>query len=151
MSVPTSTSVLETAVIPVPLSQVWHLIKLQNFSDFWSLLKSSEFVKGASEEADLVRWTFKDGSWEDVKQEEHSTINHYITYSVIASNPSLPYTSVLSTIRCHAVTTGSQEGSTFVEWSGHFSSDADAGVIADAKYKRQDALRDLAKKATEQQ
>ena len=34
---------------------------------------------------------------------------------------------MLSTIRCYAVTSGDLEGSTFVEWTGNFSSDADAG------------------------
>ncbi|KAI1823488.1 hypothetical protein F4861DRAFT_509991 [Xylaria intraflava] len=147
MSIPTSTSVVESAVIKAPLSHVWHHIKLQNFSDFWSALKSSGFVKGTSEEADVVHWTFKDGTELDVKQEEHSTINHFITYSVIAAKPNLAYTSVLSTIRCYDITSGALEGSTFVEWSGHFSSDADAGVIEDAKFKRRDALADLAKVA----
>ena len=55
------------------------------------------------------------------------TINHYITYSVITSQPALSYTSVVSTIRLHAVTSGEFEGSTFVQWTGNFSSDADAG------------------------
>ncbi|KAI2628158.1 hypothetical protein GGS21DRAFT_244798 [Xylaria nigripes] len=146
MSIPTSTSVVESAVIKAPLSHVWHYIKLQDFSNFWSVLKSSNFVK-ANEETDVVHWVFKDGTELDVKQEEHSTIKHYITYSVITAKPNLDYSSVLSTIRCYAITSGALEGSTFVEWSGHFSSDADAGVIEDAKFKRREALADLAKVA----
>ena len=55
------------------------------------------------------------------------TINHFITYSVITSQPELTYSSVLSTIKCYPVTSGENEGSTFVEWTGNFSSDADAG------------------------
>ncbi|KAH7020979.1 uncharacterized protein B0I36DRAFT_367445 [Microdochium trichocladiopsis] len=147
MSIPTSTSVVESAVIKAPLSAVWHHIKLQNFSDFWSALKSSEFVKGTSDETDVVKWTFTDGTELEVKQEEHSTINHYITYSIITSKPELTYSSVLSTIRLYAVTSGEAEGSTYIEWTGNFSSDADAGVIQDAKFKRRDALADLAKAA----
>ncbi|KAJ1324889.1 SRPBCC family protein [Microdochium nivale] len=147
MSIPTSTSVVESAVIKAPLSAVWHHIKLQNFSDFWSALKSSEFVKGASEDTDVVKWTFTDGTELEVKQEEHSTINHYITYSIITSKPELTYSSVLSTIRLYSVTSGEAEGSTYIEWTGNFSSDADAGVIQDAKFKRRDALADLAKAA----
>ncbi|RYP75868.1 hypothetical protein DL771_002132 [Monosporascus sp. 5C6A] len=145
MPIPTSTSVVESAVIKAPLSQVWHQIKLQNFSDWWSALKSSDFVKGTSEDTDIVKWTFNDGTELEVKQEEHSTINHYITYSVITSKPELTYSSVLSTIRLYSVTSGDLEGSTFIEWTGNFSSDADAGVIQDAKFKRRDALADLAK------
>lgn len=64
----------------------------------------------------------------EVKQEEHSSLNHYITYSVITANPALSYTSVVSTIRCFAVTSGENENSTFVQWTGNFSSDADAGM-----------------------
>ncbi|CAF9925092.1 MAG: hypothetical protein HETSPECPRED_005741 [Heterodermia speciosa] len=175
-AIPTSTSISESAVISAPLAQVWHLIKLQEFDSFWSKLEKSEHVKGASPETDVVKWTFKDGTVLDVKQEEHSkrrlpsaqspddhqlyaddashrqangihntqTINNYITYSVIASTPALSYTSVLSTIRCYAVTSGPHEGSTFVQWSANFSSDADAGVIEDARFKRTEALADLA-------
>ena len=70
------------------------------------------------------------------------------------------------------ITSGHHEGQTFIQWSGNFSSDADAGtliflhvndvlkrshigrrswliygtgVIEDAKFKRREALADLAK------
>jgi hypothetical protein len=70
--IPTTTEVIESAVIRAPLSNVWHLIKLQNFADFWGALESSQWVKGASDETDVVRWTFKDGTELEVKQDEHS-------------------------------------------------------------------------------
>ncbi|KAF5265667.1 hypothetical protein FOXYS1_3516 [Fusarium oxysporum] len=143
--IPTSTSVLESAVIEAPFSDVWHLIKLQDFSKFYSALSSSEWVKGVSPDTDIVKWTFKDGTVLEVKQEEHSSIDHYITYSIISSQPALSYTSVVSTVRAYPVTSGKHEGATFVTWSGNFSSDADAGVIEDAKFKRREALADLAK------
>lgn len=71
-SIPTSTSVVESAVIKAPLSKVWHLVKLGSFADFWSALESSKLVKGVSDDTDVVEWTFKDGSVVQVKQEEHS-------------------------------------------------------------------------------
>ncbi|KAL8852804.1 MAG: hypothetical protein Q9221_002313 [Calogaya cf. arnoldii] len=148
-AIPTSTSITESAVIPAHLSHVWHFIKLQDFHAFWSKLKGSEFVKGMSPETDVVKWEFKDGTMLDVKQEEHSSIDHYITYSVIASTPALSYSSVVSTVRCYPITSGSAVGQTFVTWSGNFSSDADAGVIEDARFKRQEALADLAAKVGE--
>lgn len=46
--------------------------KVQDFKNFWSALQSSEPVKGASDETDVVKWTFKDGTVLEVKQEEHS-------------------------------------------------------------------------------
>ncbi|KAK8201002.1 hypothetical protein BKA81DRAFT_275612, partial [Phyllosticta paracitricarpa] len=112
--IPTSTSVAESAVIEAPLAHVWHLVKLQDFSKFWSKLDKSEYVKGASPETDVVKWTFKDGTVLEVKQEEHSTINHYITYSVITASPELSYSSVVSTIRLFPVTSGKHEGHTYV-------------------------------------
>jgi len=145
MSIPTSSGVRESAVIKAPLAKVWHLIKLNDFPTFWSRLNKSEVVKGASPETDVVKWSFKDGTVLEVKQEEHSSIDHYITYSVISAQPALTYTSVVSTIRCYPITTGDSEGHTYVVWTGNFSSDASADVIEDAKYKRQEALADLAK------
>ncbi|KAF2024146.1 Bet v1-like protein [Setomelanomma holmii] len=146
--IPTSTSVSESAVIEAPFSDVWHLIKLQDFSKFWSALDKSDWVKGASDEADIVKWTFKDGTVVEVKQEEHSSIDHFITYSIISAQPELSYSSVVSTIRAYPVTSGQHEGHTFVTWTGNFSSDADASVIQDAKFKRREALADLAKAAS---
>ena len=70
--IPTSTSVVESSLIPAHLSQVWHLIKLQTFHHFWTALKSAEEIKGASPETDVVKWTFKDGTVQEVKMEEHS-------------------------------------------------------------------------------
>ncbi|KAF2204893.1 Bet v1-like protein [Delitschia confertaspora ATCC 74209] len=147
-SIPTSNAVTESAVIDAQLSEVWHFIKLQDFARFWTKLQSSEYLKGTSDEADVVKWTFKDGTIVEVKQEEHSTINHYISYSTISSDPALTYTAVVSTIRLYPVTSGEHEGKTFITWSGNFSSDADAGVIEDAKFKRREALADLAQAVT---
>ncbi|KAB2573006.1 putative bet v1-like protein [Lasiodiplodia theobromae] len=142
--IPTSTSVVESAVIEAHLSNVWHLVKLQDFAKFWTKLDKSEFVKGVSPETDVFKWSFKDGTVLEIKQEEHSSIDHFITYSVITAAPELSYSSALSTIRLFPITSGKHEGHTFIQWTGNFSSDADAGVIEDAKFKRREALADLA-------
>ncbi|KAK6536046.1 hypothetical protein TWF281_000292 [Arthrobotrys megalospora] len=144
--IPTSTSVTESAIIKAPLSAVWHLVKLNSFSEWWSALTTSERVTGVSDETDIFKWTFKDGTVVEIKQEAHSAIDHYITYSLISSSPGTTYSSVISTIRLFPITSGQQAGSTFVQWSANFSGDADAGVIQDARYKRQEGLADLAKK-----
>ncbi|GAA6020562.1 hypothetical protein JCM10207_008669 [Rhodosporidiobolus poonsookiae] len=147
MSAPvTGNYAVESAVIPAPLSQVWHKIKLQDFASWWSALKSSgPAPKGVSEEVDVFEWVFKDGTTLHVKQEEHSSLRHSISYSVITSDPALTYSSVISTITLYAVTSGEAANSTFVQWTGSFSSDADASVVQDAKFKRVEALADLAK------
>ncbi len=57
---------------PRAFSHVWHHIKLQDFANFWTALKSSEVVKDVSKDTDVIKWTFKDGTILEVKQEEHS-------------------------------------------------------------------------------
>jgi len=150
MAIPSASSVIVSAVVNAPLTDVWHLIKLQDFNKWWSQLTSSEFVKGASDEADIVRWTFKDGTKLDVKQEEHSTIDHSITYGIVSSSETLSYTSQLSKITCSRVTSGQHKDATFVRWTAEFSNDAGADVVEDAKYKREEALADLEKAAKKQ-
>jgi hypothetical protein len=44
-----------------------HHFTIQEFSKFWSAISKSEFVKGANEEADIVKWSFKDGTIMEVK------------------------------------------------------------------------------------
>ncbi|TNY22052.1 hypothetical protein DMC30DRAFT_415496 [Rhodotorula diobovata] len=149
MSVPTSNTVYEAAVINAPLAKVWHLIKLGEFSSWWSQLQSSgPAPKGVSEEADVYEWKFKDGTVLHIKQEEHSSLRHSISYSVITSEPALSFSSVISTITLSPVTAGEHENSTYISWTGQWSSDADAGVVQDGKYKRREALADLAKAVT---
>lgn len=92
-------------------------------------------------------------------------INHYITYSIVTSTPAVSFTSCYSTVRLYEVTSGPHAGGTFVQWTANFSGDAGAGkaryvslkttlanvvadVVEDAKFKRREAIADLAKAAT---
>jgi hypothetical protein len=70
--IPTASSVRESSVSEAPLASVWHQIKLGDFASWSSELSKSEVVKGASPETDVFKWTFKDGTVFEVKQEEHS-------------------------------------------------------------------------------
>ncbi|KAK4226742.1 hypothetical protein QBC38DRAFT_219228 [Podospora fimiseda] len=143
MAPATTNEVRESVVIRAPLSHVWHFIKLAEFDKFWPAIKKAEHVKGVSADTDVVRWTFQDGNVVEVKQDEHSNLEHYITYSLITSTPELSYSSMVSTIRCWPVSSGEFESSTFVQWTSKFSSDAEASVVEDAKYKRREALEGL--------
>lgn len=80
--IPTSTSVTESSVIAAPLAQVWHLIKLQEFDKFWTKIDKSQQVKGASPETDIVKWYFKDGTEQEVKQEEHSVQSIFLFHNL---------------------------------------------------------------------
>ena len=63
----------------------------------------------------------------NIKVDGFQNLEHFITYSVINSEPNLTYSSVVSTIRCWAVTSGELQDTTFVRWTSKFSSDADIG------------------------
>jgi len=146
-AIPTSSHVTESAVIEQSLASVWHLIKLGSFSTFWKSLTSSSLISskdGTSPDVDVANWVFKDGTEYKVKQEEHSSLDHFITYSIFDATPALSFHSVTSTIRLYPITSGKHEGHTYIVWTGNFSSDASAEVIEDAKYKRREALADLA-------
>lgn len=71
-SVATTNEVIESAVIKAPLSHVWHFIKLPAFDKFWTAIKKAEYMRGVSDETDVVKWTFADGNVVEVKQDEHS-------------------------------------------------------------------------------
>jgi hypothetical protein len=76
MSIPTTPSVRESAVISAPLDDIWNVIQLDNFHMFWTNLGKSEKVKDAASEASVTKWSFKDGTVLEVKQEEHSVRSH---------------------------------------------------------------------------
>jgi hypothetical protein len=55
-AIPTSTSVVESAVIKAPLASVWHHIKLEQFNTWYSAISKADYVKGASPDTDVVKW-----------------------------------------------------------------------------------------------
>ncbi|KAL4965790.1 uncharacterized protein BDV14DRAFT_199564 [Aspergillus stella-maris] len=146
----TSTLVTESTVINAPLDRIWYLIKLTNFTKFYTGLTKSEIIPAEDEGKDVVKWTFADGTVLLVREEEYSTVKHLISFHILKCEPwGLPYTSVLSTIRLYSITSRDAAGGTFVEWSGHYSADASAEVVQDGHIKRREALADLAKAAEE--
>jgi hypothetical protein len=51
----------------------------------------------------------------------------FLTYSIVGTNPALPYNSESSTIRLYPITTGKDAGFTYITWTGTFSPDAGDG------------------------
>ncbi|EHK22079.1 uncharacterized protein TRIVIDRAFT_78735 [Trichoderma virens Gv29-8] len=145
----TSTSVTESAVINAPLDTIWPLLRLKEFGTFFQGIIDTDILPpaaGGNDDRDIIRWTFDEGYTLDVQEEEYSNIKHYMSFNILKCEPwGLPYTSVLSVIRLFPITSGSSAGQTFVQWSGHYSSDASAEVVLDGHVKRREALANLAK------
>ncbi|KAL5905928.1 hypothetical protein ACKVV7_010321 [Pyricularia oryzae] len=141
----TSTSVTESAVINAPVSKVWRMVQLKNFQNFFVDINKTEILPSEDLQKEVIRWTFDDGTVLDVREEEYSNIKNYMSFHIVQCQPyGLPYTGVLTTIRLYPITSRAAEGGTFVQWSGHYTADANEEVIADGHIKRREALGLLA-------
>ncbi|KAK0609221.1 hypothetical protein B0T17DRAFT_621723 [Bombardia bombarda] len=65
-----------------------------------TIATTNEVIESAVIRAPLSNWTYQDDTIVNVKLDEHSSIDHFITYSIITAEPSLGYSSVTNTIRC---------------------------------------------------
>jgi len=92
------------------------------------------------------RVIYKDGTLQRIHLMELNDATHTITYDVITSEPPVPYSSAIHTIRLRRVTFG---GKTLVEFTSDFSNDASQSVIADAKWKRLEILSGLREKVAQ--
>ncbi|TLS21013.1 uncharacterized protein PpBr36_10741 [Pyricularia pennisetigena] len=141
----TSTLVTESAVINAPISEIWPLIQLKNFQNFFIGISKTEILPSDDIQPEIIRWTFDDGTVLDVKEEEYSNLKNCMSFHIVQCRPwGLPYTNVLSTIRLYPITSRAAEGGTFVQWSGQYTADADEEAVNDGRVKRREALGFLA-------
>ena len=84
---------------------------------------------------------FADGSQWRVQLLEHSEITHTVLFDVVDATPALSCMSQMHGITMQAVTSTDE---TLIEWTTDFSSDATAELLVDARFKRKEALADLA-------
>ncbi|KAJ1958336.1 hypothetical protein GGI12_004761 [Dipsacomyces acuminosporus] len=132
---------VESRVIKAPIDNVWDALCSQDFK-FWSIVKSVEHSASASEVGSTRKVTFKDGTVQEFRLIEFSELGQSFTYEVVDSVPAVPVLSAQHTIRVLRV---SADDTTFVQWSSDFSSDGSLAAVEDSKYKRLEALADLAK------
>jgi len=129
-----------TVFCKVGIRCVWDTIKKL---DFATLIPSKvEKVDGKVAVGETVIINFKDKSVWTVRILELSELNHFITWEVIETNPSIHVASVVNTVRLTRVT---DCGSTFLSWETEFSNDADVGVVQDNKYKKLEYFAEMKK------
>ncbi|OMJ20965.1 hypothetical protein AYI70_g3766 [Smittium culicis] len=137
--------VSESVVINATQSKVWQKVQSLDLS-FWSEVVSVEPSSSAANASGLAigstrTVTFKDGTVQIYRVVEVSELEHSISYELVESTPPVSYMSSISTIKVMAVTSND---SAFVMWSSLFSSDGGVEVTEDSKFKKRDALADLA-------
>ncbi|KAJ1817734.1 hypothetical protein IWW57_000444 [Coemansia sp. S610] len=136
-----STHNAESCVINAPLEKVWAAISAQDFK-FWSLVKSTNQLASPSEVGGTREVTFNDGTVQTYRLIEYSLVRNALTYEIIDSKPSVDFLSAQHTIQVTRVTANN---TSFVQWISDYSADGSEAVVMDSKYKKLDALAELAK------
>mmetsp|Transcript_89719 Transcript_89719/g.155281 ORF Transcript_89719/g.155281 Transcript_89719/m.155281 type:complete len:148 (-) Transcript_89719:112-555(-) len=124
-----------STIIPAPADAVFELIKPLSFK--WMSTVSST---SKDDETGTINICYADHTIQKIRQLEFSALDLKVTWEVIESDPAAPTFSAVHTISCQRVTT---TGQSFVSWNTDFSSDATPEVIEDAKWKKDDAFKQL--------
>ncbi|KAI8323456.1 Bet v1-like protein [Martensiomyces pterosporus] len=132
---------VESRVIKAPVEKVWDALRSQDFK-FWSIVKSVEQPASATEVGSTRKVAFNDGTVQQYRLVEFSELKHSLTYEIVESEPAVPVLSAQHTIHVLRV---SADDTAFVQWSSDFSSDGSSAAVQDSKYKKLEALADLAK------
>jgi len=143
-----ATRVHESGAVDASIDKVWDILRPLDFSFLPAVATS--VVEGRQNPArvgGVRRVIYKDGTLQRIKLMELNDATHTLTYDVITSEPPVPYSSAIHTIRLRRVTFG---GKTLVEFTSDFSNDASLSVIADAKWKRLEILSGLREKVASQ-
>jgi len=136
-----ATRVHESGAVDAPIDKVWDLLRPLDFSFLPAVATSVvEGRQHAARVGGVRRVIYKDGTLQRIKLMELNDATHTLTYDVITSEPPVPYSSAVHTIRIRRVTFGNK---TLVELTSDFSNDASTAVIADAKWKRLEILNGL--------
>ncbi|KAJ1859350.1 hypothetical protein LPJ73_001798 [Coemansia sp. RSA 2703] len=136
-----STYNIESRVINASLTKVWSALKTQDFA-FWSLVKSVEAPSSSQEVGGTRTVTFNDGTVQVYRLTEFSETNNSFSYEIVDSTPAIDVLSATHRIRVFPVTA---DNTTFVQWTSDFAAEGALEAVQDAKYKKAEALADLAK------
>ena len=143
-TIPVSTHQVESTVIPLPIQKAWGIFKQFHLEKVIpGKVKSTTFVTGGANQLDsVIKIDYNDGANWQIRVVEISDLRHSIGYEVISTEPAHTATSIQGYITLRSVT---DDGTTFLEWQTDFSNDADAGVIADQKYKKLEFFAEIKK------
>ncbi|PVU85802.1 hypothetical protein BB559_001565 [Furculomyces boomerangus] len=138
---PSTSKVIESTVIKAPIESTWAVIRDLDLS-FWSVVESST-LQGTSplEIGSSRKIKFKDGTVQTVRIVEISELNRSISYELVESVPPVPFMSSVNVITVKKVTS---DNTCFIEWETYFSSDGGVEATEDSRFKKREALADLA-------
>jgi len=129
-----STTVYESIVLDLTLSDSWHTAEDLNFA--WLPTVTGCVFENKASPADVggIRTvTYKDGTVQKLKLTERSDARHELSWDLISSEPTIGCSAVSWTLRLTEVK--KPKGRVFVEWTADFARDASSAVLLDAKFK----------------
>jgi len=136
-----ATRVHESGPIAAPVDKVWSLVRPLDFSFLPTVANSIvEGNENPSKVGSVRRVSYKDGTVQLLKITEINDATRSVTWDVIMSEPPVPYTSAVHTLRLRRVTVG---GQTVVELISDYSNDASLEVIEDSRYKKLELIKAL--------
>ena len=136
-SVPTSCTQIESTVLNASMNTIWPKFRDFKFVEIApEKVKAAEFTSGvAGQVGATVKLTYTDGATWEIRITEISEKYHRLGFELIIAEPAAFATSIQTELEFYSVTS---DDHTFVRWTTEFSNDADASVIQDQKYKKQE-------------
>merc|ERR1719219_1301647 len=76
-----------------------------------------------------------------------SDLDFKVSWTLVASDPAVSYSSAVHQVQCYRISTqlSEKDPKTYFTWQTDFSNDASANVVADSSLKKQDAFKLMAK------
>merc|ERR1711934_957175 len=139
--VPCATHVFESAVINAPVDDVWQSIRSLDFA-YSDVISGGELVHGDCVNAvgSVHKLHYKDGSTWTIQLQELSDFRRTLVFDLLERTDGVAVASCLHQISLKRT---SQDDTTYMQWTVDFSNDADAQVLQDSRFKRQEALTEM--------
>ena len=141
-TVPTSTNNTESTVLSASMDKLWPLFRAFKLEELApGKVESTTWTEGsAGTVGGNVEITYKNGSKWTIEITEMSDKHHSISYHVLFAEPAMEVSSLEGDITLWRVTT---DDTTFIRWSTDYSNDADAEIIQDSKFKKQEFFSEI--------
>ena len=136
-TVPVSLHQRESVVLPVSVDKVWNTLREFKMNEIMpQKVNGTSFTSGGpGQVGSMIQVDWADGAKWTIRVNEISDWHHRFGYEVVSTEPAISTTSVVGLLSMQSVTL---DGTTFLQWETEFSNDADAQVISDQKYKKQE-------------
>ena len=135
--VPCSSTNSESCVIGAKINDVWAKIRYWKLEEVApSIVSATEWTDGDAGRVDsTVKLSYVNGATWYWRVTELSERNHTIAYELVAAEPAISVSSIVGEIALSSVT---DDDSTYMSWSTEYSNDVDADFIGDARWKKRD-------------